>query len=118
MPSAELWGRSIAFWRDRARARDLHVIEPTGACSRSLTGLLRATSKSIGLPGIHDSTVYGTSRASPRSYFGHHLAAISASVVVSDANTLVNHGAALNLTLTIPSLVPNVRAGSSGARHA
>ena len=31
---------------------------------------------------------------------------------------LVNHGAALNLTLTIPSLVPNVRAGSSGARHA
>ena len=88
------------------------------ACSRSLTSLLRATSKSIGLPGIHDSTVYGTSRASPRSYFGHHLAAISASVVVSDANTLVNHGAALNLTLTIPSPVPNVRAGSSGARHA
>ena len=69
-------------------------------------------------PRAHDSTVYGTSRASPRSYFGHHLAAISASVVLCDANTLVNHGAALNLTLTIPSLVPNVRAGSFGARHA
>ena len=103
---------------DMGHRTHLHLIEPTGACSRSLTCLLRATSKSIGLPGIHDSTVYGTSRASPRTFYPHHLAAISSAVVTSDATTLVNHGAALNLALTLPSLVPTVRAGLSGARHA
>ena len=67
---------------------------------------------------LHEEWPARSGAAASNLAFGHHLAAISASVVVSDANTLVNHGAALNLTLTIPSLVPNVRAGSSGARHA
>ena len=96
----------------------LLVSEPTGACNPELTRLLRTTSKAIGLPGIHDSTVYGSSRASPRSFFAHHLAAISSAIVHADALTLVNHGSNLSFQLTLPSLAPNVPAGSTGGRRA
>ena len=66
----------------------LLVSEPSGACSPGLTGTLRAVSKSIGLPGIQDTTVYGTSRVSQsRSYFAHHIAAISSAIVLDDALT-------------------------------
>ena len=87
----------------------LLVTEPTGACSHELTRLLRAISKAVGLPGIYDSTVYGSSRASPRSFFPHHLAAISSAIVHKDALILVNHGSNLSFQLTLPSLAPNVR---------
>ena len=64
-----------------------------------------------GLPGIHDTTVYGTSRAAPRSFFPHHLAAISSAIVIEDALALVNHGANLNFNLPLSSPAPNVPAG-------
>ena len=96
----------------------LLVTEPTGACSHELTRLLRAISKAVGLPGIYDSTIYGSSRASPRSFFPHHLAAISSAIVHTDALVLVNHGSNLSFQLTLPSLAPNVPAGSPGGRRA
>ena len=103
---------------DKGHLTYLLVSEPTGACNPELTRLLRTTSKAIGLPGIHDSTVYGSSRASPRSFFAHHLAAISSAIVHADALTLVNHGSNLSFQLTLPSLAPNVPAGSTGGRRA
>ena len=48
----------------------------------------------------HDSTVYGTSRASPRSFFPHHLAAISSSIVLADALAVRNRAASLAYSLT------------------
>ena len=55
----------------------LLVSEPSGACDPATTRLLRDTAKAIGLPGIHDSTIYGSSRASTRSFYYHHLSNIS-----------------------------------------
>ena len=54
---------------ERSVRRHLYVLEPSGACDPALTSLLRTISKSVGLPGIQDSTVYGTSRASTRSFY-------------------------------------------------
>ena len=97
----------------------LLVSEPSGACSPSLTGALRVVSKSIGLPGIQDTTVYGTSRVSQsRSFFAHHLAAISSAIVLDDALTLVTHGSTLCGQLALSSLAPKTPAGSSGGRRA
>ena len=103
---------------DKGYLTYLLVTEPTGACSHELTRLLRAISKAVGLPGIYDSTIYGSSRASPRSFFAHHLAAISSAIVHTDALILVNHGSNLSFQLTLPSLAPNAPAGSAGGRRA
>jgi hypothetical protein len=103
---------------DKGYLTYLLVTEPTGACSHELTRLLRAISKAVGLPGIYDSTIYGSSRASPRSFFPHHLAAISSAIVHTDALVLVNHGSNLSFQLTLPSLAPNAPAGSAGGRRA
>ena len=64
------------------------------------TRLLRDTSKAVGLPGIHDSTIYGSSRASTQSFFYHHLASTSSAVVLSVALTLLNHAANESFQLT------------------
>ena len=41
----------------------------------------------------HDHTVYGTGRASPHSFFRHHLAAISSAIKRADALALRNKAA-------------------------
>jgi len=40
-------------------------------------------------PTTHDSTRYGLSRSSPRTFLAHHRAAISAAVVLADATTIL-----------------------------
>ena len=85
---------------DKGHGVRLLVCEPTGACNPTLTRLLRDTSKAIGLPGIHDTSVYGTSRAAPRSFFPHHLAAISSAIVCADARSIRNHAASLATQLS------------------
>jgi hypothetical protein len=45
-------------------------------------------------PGGRDTTVYGQSRASTTSFFGHHVATISSTIVASDALTLAGTAAA------------------------
>ena len=59
------------------------------------------TAKAIGLPGIHDSTVYGSSRASTHSFYYHHLSIISFGIVHADALTLTNHAANESILLTL-----------------
>ena len=66
----------------------------------------RGASKAVGLPGIHDSTVYGSSRASTQSFYYHHLASISFSIVNQDALTLTNHAANESFQLTLAAPVP------------
>ena len=63
---------------------------------RALPQLLRAASKSIGLPGVSDKTIYGTGRSCPRGFYLHHLTAISATIAHADALTLLNHASTLN----------------------
>ena len=96
----------------------LYVLEPSGACDPALTSLLRTISKSVGLPGIQDSTVYGTSRASSRSFFYNHLAATSAAIVQQDALTIVSYAAAESFRLTLSPSPSSAPAGSFGGRRA
>ena len=44
--------------------------------------------------------VYGLSRASPKSFFPHHLAAISSAIVCADARSIRNHAASLATQLS------------------
>ena len=49
----------------------------------------------------HDSTQYGLGRASPQSFFQHHLAAVSCAIVRTDALTIRNHAASLAVALAL-----------------
>ena len=49
----------------------LLVSESTGALSRAVTTLLSCLAKAVRAPEGHDSTVYGTGRASPKSFYLH-----------------------------------------------
>ena len=79
----------------------IHLLaaESTGALSRGVTSLLTMLAKSVRGPDGHDSTTYGTGRASPKSFYMHHLAAISSAIVRADALTLRNAAASLAFTL-------------------
>ena len=44
-------------------------------------------------PYAYDGTVYGTARASPSTYFPHHLAAISSAIVTADALVILERAA-------------------------
>lgn len=103
-----------------AKGHGVHLLvsEPSGACDPATVRLLRDTSKAVGLPGIHDSTIYGSSRASTQSFFYHHLASISSAIVRSDALTLLNHAAHESFQLTLAFPVPRTPAGLTGGRHA
>ena len=77
----------------------LLVTETTGALSKMLVRLLRALERTTMLPDGNDSTVYGTGRASPRSFYAHHAAAISASIVKQDSCVLRNAQAQMSFSL-------------------
>ena len=63
----------------------LLVTETTGAFSHSLEKALRALATIAKLPEVDDTTIYGTSRSSPRSFYGHHAAAVSAAIVFAES---------------------------------
>ena len=64
--------------------------ESTGALFTAFALLLRTLGKASTAPGTHDSTVlYGSSRASPKGFFAHHAAAISAAVTQADAAVIL-----------------------------
>ena len=44
-------------------------------------------------PGAVDLTQYGEGRASPKDFLTHHVAAISTSIQLADANTILNDAA-------------------------
>ena len=81
----------------------LLVSESTGALSRGITTLLSCLAKAVRAPEGHDSTVYGTGRASTKSFYTHHVAAISSAIVRADAllNALLVRNAAASLAFQL-----------------
>jgi hypothetical protein len=67
--------------------------ETTGALTPEVIRLLHVLDKSTNDAQGHDSTHYGLGRASPQSFFQHHLAAASCAIVRADALTIRNHAA-------------------------
>ena len=61
--------------------------------------LLSCLAKAVRAPEGHDSTVYGTGRASPKSFYTHHVAAISSAIVRADALLVRNAAASLAFQL-------------------
>ena len=79
----------------------LLAAESTGALSAAFVKLLKHLDRVAKTPGGHDHTVYGTGRASPRSFFRHHLAAISSAIKRADALSIRNHAAHMQYELAI-----------------
>ena len=79
----------------------LLVAESTGALSPSFWRALRALASQASAPTTHDSTVYGTSRSSPSSFYDHHLTALSAAIVSADAATVQHAAAAMSFKVSI-----------------
>ena len=81
--------------------------ESTGALFTAFLLVLRTLGRAAVAPGTHDSTVYGTSRASPQSFFPHHIAAISSAVVRADATTIHNAASSMSFKISIgmPALI-------------
>ena len=77
------------------------VTETTGALSPTFDRALRALGKLARAPTTHDSTRYGLSRSSPRTFLAHHRAAISAAVVLADATTISLAAPAMSFKLTM-----------------
>ena len=74
----------------------MHTSTHSGALSPSFCTLLRLYGKVAALPYATDTTVYGSARGSPSSFYAHHLASISASIVTADALTVLQHAAHLS----------------------
>ena len=56
------------------------MTESSGALAKPVVMLLRALARLATLPSGNNTTVYGSSRASPKSFFPHHVTAISAAI--------------------------------------
>ena len=79
----------------------LLVTETTGALSPTFDRALRALGEYARAPPTHDSTRYGLSRSSPRTFLAHHRAAISAAVVLVNATTISLAAPAMSFKLTM-----------------
>ena len=75
----------------------LLVFESTGAMSASVIRLLRSLAAAAKRPEVQDTTIYGAGRASPRTFYRHHLAAISSAIARADAQTVLRHATDLAL---------------------
>ena len=78
-----------------SKGNNVHLLasESTGALSGPFVKLLKTLDKLAKSPEGHDSTVYGLGRASPQSFFRHHVAAISSAIVCADALAIRNKAA-------------------------
>ena len=65
----------------KGRRVHLLVSETTGALSPAVISLLKAMARSAKSVTGYDSTPYGQSRSSPRTFFAHHAAALSCAIV-------------------------------------
>ena len=75
----------------------LLVFESTGAMSAGVIRLLRSLAAAAKRPEVQDTTIYGAGRASPRTFYRHHLAAISSAIARADAQTVLRHATDLAL---------------------
>ena len=78
----------------------LLVTETSGALSTGFALLLRILGRQSRTHGARDSTCYGASRASPHTFFAHHIAAISSAIVFADATTVLNAASHLSYLLS------------------
>ena len=62
--------------------------ESTGALMHGVIFLLHILAKNIKSGIAQDTTVYGSARVSPKTFFAHHVAEIAAAVVFADALTI------------------------------
>ena len=77
-------------------------MESTDALFHGFAALLQLLGRLAKAPGTHDSTMYGSARASTQSFYSstrvpratNHTAAISAAVVTADTAVLLNTAAA------------------------
>ena len=101
-PGAVIVFKLPSFLSSPHNAHIVHLLatESTGALSPDVIRLLRELAKTAQGTSGHDSTVYGLSRASPKSFFPHHLAAISSAIVCADARSIRNHAASLATQLS------------------
>ena len=81
----------MAAWGRRGEA----ATESTGALSRRAVQLLGALARKARASGKQDKTAYGRSRSSTKSFFRHHLAAISSAIVYQDAVLIANAAATI-----------------------
>ena len=86
----------------------LLMTESTGALGTALIMLLRSLARTATLPSGGDSTVYGTSRSSPRAFYPHHLAAISSAIVDADAHAILSKAAHETFMISLGAPLPPV----------
>ena len=67
----------------------LLMTESTGALAKPVVMLLRSLARLATLPSGNDTTVYGSSRASPKAFFPHHVASISAAIAHAESETIL-----------------------------
>ena len=79
----------------------LLLVESTGAIAPVLMALLRMLARAARAPGASDLSQYGSSRSSPKTFLMHHVANISASVQIADANTVLDAAATASLRLSL-----------------
>ena len=90
----------------------LLAAESTGAIGRSFATLLHHLAKLAKARNSQDGTLYGRGRQSTRSFYDHHLSAISAAIVTNNALSIINAASALNFALTLGQ--PAARERSAG----
>ena len=72
----------------------------TGAFSPALDDTLRALDVQSRIRGADDYTQYGLARSSPRTFYAHHAAAISMTIVLAEAIIIRNAASAMMFSLT------------------
>ena len=77
--------------------------ETSGAVGPRGIRLLGQLAKDVQRKGAVEGTFYGTSRASTRSFFPHHLGSIASSIVRADALTLCNAAATQDYVAARPT---------------
>ena len=77
----------------RKHPTTLLVAESTGAMSATSFKCIDTHAKESRAPAALDTTCYGQSRASHKSYLPHHVAAISAAIVFADTEVMVDAAA-------------------------
>ena len=99
---AESVDHDYADAQARGNPVTLLASESTGAISPTFDFCLRALDRESRALGATDFTRYGESRASPRQYYAHHLAAISHAIVAADATTILHVADAMSVDLAAP----------------
>ena len=87
----------------KRRSVVLFNTETSGAVGPRGVRLLGQLAKDVQRKGAVDGTFYGTSRASTRSFFPHHLGSLALSIVRADALTLCNAAATQDYVAARPT---------------